>query len=88
MTQEEKRIIDFILEMPRFDFQMKVLRGIASNRAFGALVTFGASSLDTAERMMIQEALCKIDCVFTKNLSDYALEELATVVADRSIRIS
>ncbi len=87
MNKEEARMIKIIREMPSSDFHLKVLRGIAKDRAFGALITFGADSLDETDRTKIGVALSKIDPVFTKNISSDALNEISTIVADRSVKL-
>ena len=87
MNKQEARMIDFIREMPRSEFQSKILKGIAKDRAFGALVTFGARSLNEAERNNIDVALGKIDPVFTEEISNDALDEIATIVAHRSVKL-
>lgn len=87
MDKEEARMVKIILEMPKSDFQTKVLRKIAKDRAFGTLVTFGADSLNETERTRIGVALSKIDPVFTENISNDVLDKIATIVAHRSVKL-
>ena len=87
MNKEEVRMIDFIREMPRSEFHSKIIKGIAKDCAFGALVTFGAESLNEIERGNIGVALSKIDPMFTRNISNDVLNEIATIVAHRSVKL-
>lgn len=87
MNKEEARMIEIIRGMSKTDFHSRVIKGIAKDRAFGALVTFGADSLDETERTKIGVALSKIDPVFTKSISNDVLDEIATIVAHRSVKL-
>ena len=87
MNKEGARMIEIIREMPRSEFHNKIVGGIAKDRAFGALVSFGANSLDNAERNKIDMALSKIDPVFTGDVSNDVLDEIATIVAHRSVKL-
>ena len=81
------KYVMFINKMSRSDFHSKIVRKIAKTRAFGALVTFGAKALNANEKNEIEESLCNIDPLFSCDISDTELDEIATAIASRSVKL-
>lgn len=87
MTREERKMVEFLEAMPREDFHLKVIRGIAKREVFGALVTFGAGTLSKGEKKEIIQALDKVDSVFGEEVSNEALDKIAATIAGRSVKL-
>ena len=73
--------------MTKEQFHKTVLRGVAKNPAFGALVTFGAKSLSDRDKITVRAELAKIGIPASMTCDDESLDRIAEVVADRSIRL-
>lgn len=76
-----------IMGKTKEQFHHEIVRGVTKDVLFGSLVTFGAGSLSSADKITIRAEMAKAGIPLDLTCSDELLDEIAGMITDRSVQL-